>query len=166
MNTLTRRFFATDGSLFPLITRVALGAVIFPHGAQKLLGWFGGYGFNGTMRYFTETLHIPAPLAILVILGESLGALGLLAGFGTRLAALGLTLTMLGAIAMSHAQHGFFMNWFGQQRGEGFEFHLLVLGMSVPLARWGAGAYSVDGLLARRAEEEGESATRSAVAAA
>jgi putative oxidoreductase len=164
MSTLARRFFATDDALFPLVTRIALGAVILPHGAQKLLGWFGGYGFSGTMSYFTGSLHIPAPLSLLVILGESLGALGLIAGLGTRLAAVGLSLTMLGAIVLTHAPHGFFMNWFGQQRGEGFEFHLLVLGMSVPLAIWGAGAYSVDHLLARRTGEP--AARREAVATA
>jgi putative oxidoreductase len=151
MSPLARRFLGTSADGFPLVTRVVLGAVIFPHGAQKLLGCFGGYGFAGTMRYFTDTLHIPAPLALLVILGESLGALGLIVGLGTRLAAAGIALTMLGAIALTHAPHGFFMNWFGQQRGEGFEFHLLVLGMALPLARWGAGALSLDRRLTRDA---------------
>ncbi len=147
---LAQRFFATNDSRFQLVTRVALGALIFPHGAQKLLGWFGGYGFSGTLGFFTGTLHIPAPLAVLVILGESLGALALIAGLGTRLAAFGLSLTMLGAIFMAHLPHGFFMNWFGQQQGEGFEYHLLVLAFTVPLTIWGAGALSLDREIARR----------------
>jgi putative oxidoreductase len=152
MIDLAQRFFATNDSRFQLVARAALGALIFPHGAQKLLGWFGGYGLSGTMGYFTGTLHIPAPMAFLVILAESLGAVGLVLGLGTRLAAFGLSLTMLGAVAMAHAQHGFFMNWFGQQRGEGFEYHLMVLAISLPLAAWGAGALSLDGAIARRLE--------------
>lgn len=154
--TLLQRFFATDDSRHALLTRVALGAVLFPHGAQKLLGWFGGYGFSGTMGFFTGTLHVPAPLALLVILAESLGAVGLVFGLGTRLAAAGVSAVMLGAIAMTHAQHGFFMNWFGQQRGEGFEYHLLVLALALPLAWWGAGAASLDRVVAARLGEVGE----------
>jgi putative oxidoreductase len=150
--TIARRFFATNDSRFQLAARVALGALMFPHGAQKLLGWFGGHGFSGTMGYFTGTLHVPAPAALLVILVESIGAIGLIAGLGTRLSALGLSLTMLGAVFLAHAPNGFFMNWFGNQKGEGFEYHLLVLAISIPLTIWGAGALSLDRLLARRVE--------------
>lgn len=168
MNQLLQRFFATNDSRFQLVARAALGALIFPHGAQKLLGWFGGHGFSGTMGYFTGTLHVPAAAAFLVILAESLGAVGLVLGLGTRLAAAGLSLTMLGAIAMAHAPHGFFMNWYGQQQGEGFEYHLMVLAIAVPLAVWGAGARSVDGWLARRLAQQGSERElpRGAVAAA
>src|SRR3954471_17322072 len=95
------------------LQRAVLGAVMFPHGAQKLLGWFGGYGFDGTMKFFTETMHIPAPLALLVILAESVGSLLLIAGLGTRLAALGVSSVMLGAVLTTHRHVGFFMNWFG-----------------------------------------------------
>lgn len=150
---LALRFFSTDSSRFALVSRVALGAALFPHGAQKLLGWFGGHGFSGTMGFFTNTMHVPAPLAFLVILAESFGALGLIAGLGTRLAAFGVSLTMLGAIAMVHAPNGFFMNWSGSQHGEGFEYHLLVLAISVPLTIWGAGAASADREIARRLAE-------------
>ncbi len=147
---LAQRLLSTDDSRFALAARVALGAVMLPHGAQKLLGWFGGHGFSGTMGFFTQTLHVPAPLAFLVIMAESLGALALVAGLGTRLAAFGLSATMLGAVAMAHLHNGFFMNWTGQQPGEGFEYHLLVLAIAVPLTVWGAGALSLDRLLARR----------------
>jgi putative oxidoreductase len=149
-----KRLLLTDSRSSALtLQRLVLGAVMFPHGAQKLLGWFGGYGFAGTMGYFTETMHLPSPLAVLIILGESLGALALLAGAGVRVAALGITAIMLGAIATTHAQHGLFMNWFGGQQGEGFEYHLLALALSIPLLIWGAGRASVDAWLAQRLED-------------
>lgn len=144
------RFFKTDeDNTALLVQRVALGLVMFPHGAQKLLGWFGGYGFEGTMGYFTGTLNVPAPIALLVILGESIGSLLLVAGLGARAAAIGISAIMLGAIAMTHGQFGFFMNWFGAQQGEGFEFHLLALALSVPIAIWGAGRGALDSVVAR-----------------
>jgi putative oxidoreductase len=141
----------THNSLLTL-QRAMLALVMFPHGAQKLLGWFGGYGFSGTMGYFTGSLHVPAPLALLVILGESIGALALLAGLGTRVAAFGISAIMLGAIVTTHASVGFFMNWFGNQPGEGYEFHLLALALSVPLMIAGGGRYAVDSWLRARLE--------------
>ncbi|MCE9580340.1 MAG: DoxX family protein [Deltaproteobacteria bacterium] len=148
---MLKAFLATDRSSTSLaIQRAALGAVVLPHGAQKLLGWFGGYGFDGTMAYFTDSMHLPAPLALLVILGESFGALALILGLGTRLAAFGITATMLGAIATTHLSNGFFMNWFGAQAGEGFEYHLLALALSVPILIWGGGRFAVDSAIADR----------------
>lgn len=141
--------FATDRDIGSLVIRITLGAIIFPHGAQKLLGWFGGYGFGGTMGFFTEQLGIPALFAFLVIMAESLGALALIAGFITRFSAFGIGLTMLGAIKL-HAANGFFMNWYGAQEGEGFEYHLLVIGMSLALLIKGAGRFSVDRLIAEK----------------
>jgi putative oxidoreductase len=116
-----KNLLATDthNSILTL-QRALLGAVMFPHGAQKLLGWFGGYGFDGSMKFFTDTLHLPAPLALLVILGESIGALLLIAGLGTRVAAFGISAIMLGAVLTTHGSVGFFMNWYGSQAGEGF----------------------------------------------
>ena len=145
-----KRFLSTDDSWAGLIVRLTVGLVIFPHGAQKLFGWFGGNGFSGTMNFFTGQLGVPAPIALLVIIAESLGALALVAGFLTRASALGLVAVMLGAIFMAHLPNGFFMNWFGNQSGEGFEYHLLVIGMTLALAVVGAGRFSVDGWLARR----------------
>jgi putative oxidoreductase len=133
------------------LVRVTLGAVFFAHGAQKALGWFGGYGFAGTMSFFTETMHIPALFAFLAIMAEFLGGLGLIFGALTRLAAFGIAATMLVAIATVHLPFGFFMNWSGAQKGEGFEFHLLVLAMTVLLMIKGAGAASIDRLLAEKA---------------
>lgn len=127
-----------------LVQRIVLALVIAPHGAQKLLGWFGGGGFSETMEFFTGAMDIPAPIAFLVVVGESAGALLLAVGLFARVAAFGITAIMLGAIALSHAEFGFFMNWFGQKQGEGFEFHLLALGLSVPLLLWGGGARALD----------------------
>jgi putative oxidoreductase len=126
------------------VQRAVLGAVMFAHGAQKLLGWFGGYGFDGTMKFFTDTMHLPAPLALLIILGESVGALLLIAGLGTRLAAFGISAIMVGAVLTTHGSAGFFMNWYGSQPGEGFEYHLLALALSVPLVIAGGGRYALD----------------------
>jgi putative oxidoreductase len=133
----------TQNSLLT-VQRALLGAVMLPHGAQKVLGWFGGYGFEGTMTFFTDTMHLPAPVALLVILGESLGALLLIAGLGTRVAAFGISANMLGAVLTSHGSVGFFMNWFGNQPGEGYEYHLLALALSVPLVIAGGGRYALD----------------------
>lgn len=148
--TFLDRLLSTDRSRTLLVQRLALGLIIFPHGAQKLLGWFGGYGFSGTMGFFTDTMHLPAPLALLIIAAESLGAIGLVLGAGARVAALGIASVMLGAIFTTHIHVGFFMNWFGGQAGEGYEYHLLALALAVPLIVRGAGALSVDGALAER----------------
>jgi len=148
--SLFERFLSTDRDRSLLLQRVILGVVMFPHGAQKLLGWFGGFGFSGTMGFFTDTMHIPAPLAFLIIIGESLGAIGLILGLGTRLAALGIAAVMVGAILTTHMSFGFFMNWFGAQKGEGFEYHLLALALSLPLLVRGGGLLSIDGALAER----------------
>lgn len=145
-----KALFQTDEAWSSLILRVTLGLVMFPHGAQKLLGWFGGYGFSGTMGFFTETMHLPWLVALLVIVGESFGSLALILGLLTRFTAASFILIMLGAITMVHLPHGFFMNWFGQQQGEGFEYHLLVIGMSLALVVAGAGRWSADRWIAAR----------------
>ena len=145
-----KAFFKTDENISNLIIRVMLGIVMFPHGAQKLLGWFGGYGLEGTLGFFTDKVGGPMIIAILIILGESLGALGLIAGFLTRFCAAGIFMIMAGAIVMSHASNGFFMNWSGQQAGEGFEYHLLAIALCLPLLISGGGRLSADGLILKR----------------
>lgn len=145
-----KALFQTDDGWVGMILRLTLGFVMFPHGAQKLLGWYGGFGFSGTMGFFTETMHLPWIVAFLIVIGESFGSLGLLAGFLTRFTAASFTLIMFGAITMVHLPHGFFMNWFGKQAGEGFEYHLLVIGISVALMITGAGKWSVDNLIAEK----------------
>jgi putative oxidoreductase len=144
---MIRRLYATDESTATAILRLVLGAVFFAHGAQKMLGWFGGFGFAGTMDFFTGMAHIPAPLAFLAIAAEFFGGIGLILGFLTRIAAFGIGVNMLVAILMVHLPFGFFMNWTGTQKGEGFEFHLLVLAIVAYLMIRGAGAFSVDRVL-------------------
>ena len=147
MTTFMKYLFQTNDKFSYWVPRVILGCVILPHGAQKLFGWFGGFGFTNTMTYFTQTAGLPWIIAFLIIMGESLGSLGLIVGFFTRLSALGLICIMVGAIITVHIPNGFFMNWFGKQAGEGFEYHLLVIGMCIPLVISGGGKYSVDVLI-------------------
>lgn len=145
------RIFSTDDSIASGFLRFVLGVVMFAHGAQKMLGWFGGFGFSTTMTAFTQMMHIPVPLAFLAISAEFFGGLGLIVGFLTRLAALGITANMVVAIATVHRPFGFFMNWAGTQAGEGFEYHLLVIAMAVFLIMRGAGALSIDHVIASAA---------------
>jgi len=145
-----KAFFQTDDSWTGLILRLTLGLVMLPHGAQKVLGLFGGFGFSGTMGYFTQTLGLPWIIAFLVIIGEFFGSLGLLVGLLTRFSAASIGVIMLGAITMVHLQNGFFMNWFGRQPGEGYEYHLLVIGIVIVLTIVGAGRWSVDQQVAQR----------------
>jgi putative oxidoreductase len=147
---MLRRLFATDDSAATAILRLTLGVVFFAHGAQKMLGWFGGYGFSATMGAFTGAMHIPAPLAFLAIAAEFFGGIGLIVGFLTRIAAFGIAMNMLVAIATVHHKFGLFMNWNGTQKGEGFEYHLLVIAMAALLMIRGAGAFSVDRALTGR----------------
>lgn len=147
MKALTT-LFKTDNTISTLLLRVALGAVFFPHGAQKVLGWFGGYGFAGTMGFFTGTLHIPAVFAFLAIAAEFAGAIALVLGLFTRVASLGIASVMVVAIGM-HAQYGFFMNWTGAQKGEGIEYHILALAIAVALIIRGGGKWSADAKIAQ-----------------
>jgi putative oxidoreductase len=145
---MLKKFFQTNDAIVALVLRLVLGVIFFPHGMQKLFGWFGGYGFSGSLGWFTGTMGIPALFAVLVILAEGLGSLGLLTGFLTRLSALGIALTMIGAILMVHLPNGFFMNWDGKKAGEGYEFHLLAIGISVALVISGGGKWSIDRIIA------------------
>jgi len=139
----------TNGGIVPLILRLTLALVMLPHGAQKTLGWFGGHGFRDTMADFTKSGFPPA-LAFLAVMAEFLGPLGLAVGLLTRVAALGIAVVMLVAILTVHRQHGFFMNWRGTQAGEGVEYHVLALGLALALIVNGAGAWSIDALIAHR----------------
>jgi putative oxidoreductase len=149
---MIRKLMATDNDAAITVLRLVVGVVFFAHGAQKMLGWFGGYGFTGTMGFFTGMMHIPAVFAFLAISAEFFGGLGLIFGLLTRVAAFGVFCNMLVAVAMVHHQFGFFMNWAGTQKGEGFEFHLLAVAATVFLMIRGAGAVSVDRLLSSSAE--------------
>ena len=147
-NPLARLLLGTGSSWGGPLARLVLAVVMFPHGAQKVLGWFGGYGFSGTLGFLTGQIGLPRALAAGVIAIEFLAPLLLLLGLGTRLAALGLGAVMVGAIATVHASQGFFMNWSGAQAGEGFEYHLLALGLVAVLLVQGGGRLSLDRALA------------------
>jgi len=144
-----RTLFATRNDWTGLVLRLTLGLIIFPHGAQKLLGWFGGYGFTGTMQYFTDNVHLPWIIGFLVILLESVGALLLIAGLGSRLIAGLMVPLLIGIIVTAHLESGFFMNWFGNQKGEGYEYFLLAIGIALAVMINGAGKYSLDRLVAK-----------------
>lgn len=148
LSTVLNKLVATGDTFAATALRLALGLMILPHGLQKTFGWFGGYGFTGSMGYLTGTVGAPWIFAFLAILAESLGGLMLIAGVGTRVAALGVGGVMVVA-ATQHWSNGFFMNWFGQQKGEGVEFHLLAIGIVVALMMVGGGRWSVDRRLAR-----------------
>jgi len=159
-----RKLIATDNDIATTILRLALGVIFFAHGAQKMLGWFGGYGFTGTMGFFTGVLHIPAVFAFLAIAAEFFGGLGLILGLLTRVASFGIFCNMIVAVAMIHHNFGFFMNWTGTQKGEGYEYHLLLLAGSAFLMIRGAGAASVDRLLSSPASNRVRSQVRAQAA--
>lgn len=146
---MSKIIFQTDDDYVVMVMRWVLGVVFLAHGSQKVLGWFGGAGFYNTMNIFTHMLHIPAPFAILAIAAEFLGGLGLIVGLLSRIAAFGIGVTMVVAVLMVHLQNGFFMNWYGNQKGEGFEYHLLALVIALAIMVRGAGAFSLDRLIAR-----------------
>jgi len=145
-----KRILQTEGDLAGLVLRMFLGVVFFPHGAQKMLGWFEGHGFSGTMGFFTGS-GIPWVFAFLAIVAEFFGALGLISGLLTRIAAFGIGVVMAVATTM-HLQNGFFMNWSGKQAEEGFEYHLLAIAIAVALMIRGGGRWSVDGIISGRTE--------------
>jgi putative oxidoreductase len=147
-----RKLISTPNDFTLTVVRLVMGIVFFAHGAQKMLGWFGGYGFHGTMGFFTQQLGIPAPLAFLAICAEFFGGLGLIVGLLSRIAAFGIMVNMLVAIVTVHRFNGLFMNWTGQQKGEGFEYHLLALAVGLVVLIKGAGALSIDRALTNSGE--------------
>jgi len=141
---------ATNGDWVLTIARVVLGIAFFAHGAQKLLGWFGGPGLEATVRTFHDHLGIPTPLVYLAIAAEFFGGLGLIVGLLSRIAALGVAITMLVAMFKVHWQFGFFINWFGDKQGHGIEYHLLAIALALVVIVHGAGALSLDRALYRQ----------------
>jgi putative oxidoreductase len=138
----------TDDSVMTILRLVA-GVVFFAHGAQKTLGWFGGYGFSGTMGFFTNAMHIPAPFAFLAICAEFLGGIGLILGLLGRVAAFGIACDMVVAVVLVHRHFGLFANWAGNQKGEGIEYHLLALVICLAVMVKGSGAFSIDRALSK-----------------
>lgn len=143
-------FYKTGDHISGLILRITLAIVMLPHGCQLLFGWFGGFGFTGSMNYFTQVEGLPWVAGFVVILLQFLGALFILFGFMGRIIAFAMTVLFIGMVITTHWQYGFFMNWMGNQGGEGFEFHILAIGLSLALLANGSGAYSFDSLLTKR----------------
>lgn len=163
---MSPRLLRTTDDPAPALARISLALVFFPHGAQHVLGWLGGYGFHGTLQWMTGTLGFPAPLAVLALVTELVAPFALLVGLGGRVAALGLVGLMLGALT-THWSNGFFMNWFGSLPAgqEGYEYHVLAMALASTVVLQGSGAWSVDRLLGRRAVAGSVPARRAALAA-
>ncbi len=147
-----KKLFETDNSWAGLILRLGLGIVMFPHGMQKVLGWFGGHGLATTFNFMTGMEHIPAVFAALAIIAESLGSIALIVGALSRIAAFGIGIEMVVAVYLVHWKNGFFMNWSGHQAGEGFEFHILMVAIAIALMITGGGKWSIDGMIALRSK--------------
>jgi putative oxidoreductase len=144
---MATNLFSTEPDWTLTTIRIVLGVVFFAHGAQKVLGWFGGEGLKNTLRHMHEFLGLPIPLAFLAVMAEFLGGIGLIVGLLSRVAAIGIILIMLSAIAMVHGRNGLFMNWLGDRKGHGFEYHLLAIALAIAIVVHGAGAASLDRLL-------------------
>jgi putative oxidoreductase len=160
------RLLRTADDPAPALARLTLAAVLFPHGAQHVLGWFGGYGFHGTLGWMTGTLGFPAPLAVLALVTEIAAPFALLFGLGGRVAALGIVGLMLGALS-THVSNGFFMNWFGSLPAgqEGFEYHILAIALAGSVVLQGSGAWSVDRAVGGHTRPLQARATETALAA-
>src|SRR6266446_7687142 len=146
---LLNPLFATRPRFTLLLLRLVFGFLSFVHGSQLVFGWFGGYGLGGSIGAFTEKMAIPAFLAYLAVFSQFLGGLALIFGFMTRIAALGIAVDMIVAIFLVHLPNGLFMNWYGNQKGEGYEYHLLAIAIAVTLVIGGGGLLSVDRRIAR-----------------
>jgi putative oxidoreductase len=136
--------FATQPRFTQLLLRLVLGFLFFVHGSQLVFGWFGGYGLGGNINAFTEKMAIPAFLAYLAVFSLFFGGLALIFGFATRIAALGIAVDMIVAIFLVHLPNGLFMNWNGDQKGEGYEYHLLAVAIALTLIIAGGGVLSID----------------------
>ena len=147
---MLKALLKTDNNKASIFLRLALGIVMFPHGAQKVLGWFGGPGYEKTIEIFTTKVHLPVFAVILLMITEFAGSLCLISGLFTRVFALAIGFAMAVCAYGNHIQNGFFMNWMGAQKGEGFEFHILVVGIALALAVKGGGAFSIDKMISKK----------------
>jgi putative oxidoreductase len=146
---MLRNLLRTPNDKVLTLLRIVLAVVVFPHGAQKMLGWFGGFGPSGTLGFLTTQMHIPYAIALLVFVGEFFAPIALFFGFLGRLSALAIAIDFATVASKAHVQNGFFMNWGGQTRGEGYEFFILAVGMAIALVFRGSGAWSIDRILSR-----------------
>jgi putative oxidoreductase len=139
--------FSTNPNWALTAMRLILGVIFFAHGAQKMLGWFGGAGLKTTLRTMHQFFGLPVPVAFMAVASEFLGGIGLVVGLLGRLAAVGICVTMLSAIVMVHWRYGLFLNWFGDRKGHGVEYHLLAIGVAIAIVVGGSGAFSLDRLV-------------------
>lgn len=150
MKHLAKTLLTTNPKIGFSIARLTLGLVIFPHGAQKLLGLFGGYGYSATIDFFTTQMGLPGIIAFSIIMIEFFGSISLILGFISRFWALSLAGMFLGIIYTTQLEHGFFINWFGNQAGEGFEYSLLIIGLALSIVINGSGKWSIDKLISKK----------------
>lgn len=150
MKNLFRTLVKTNPNIGFSIARMTLGLVIFPHGAQKLLGLFGGYGYSATIEMFTTQMGLPSSVAFSVIMIEFFGSISLVLGLFSRFWAISLAGMFTGIIITTQLEHGFFMNWYGNQAGEGYEYSLLVIGLALSIVFNGSGKWSIDSLISKK----------------
>lgn len=148
---MLRKIVNTNNDFVLTVLRLVLGSIFLCHGGQKVLGWFGGQTFGASMNMFTQAMHIPAVFAFLAIMAEFAGGISLIVGFLGRIAAFGIACNMVVAILMVHGKFGLFMNWFGNQQGEGYEYHLLAIALGLAILVKGSGAFSIDHALSAKA---------------
>jgi putative oxidoreductase len=141
------QILATDSSWVPTLARIILGIIFFAHGSQKVFGWFGGPGLRQTLRTLTEVVGLPTIMALAAVGAEFVGGAALILGLLARISALVIAVNMLAAIFIVHGRYGLFMNWFGDRKGHGIEYHLLAIALAIVIIAKGAGAFSLDGLL-------------------
>lgn len=151
---MKNKIFNTNNDWTGLVIRLSIGLILFPHGAQQMLGIFGGYGFSGTMGFLMNSLHLPGIIAFLVIIIQFAGSIFLVAGFASRLWSIAIVVIFIGTIFTAHLGNGFFMNWYGTQKGEGFEYALLVIGLAIAALINGSGKYSLDNLIVKGARPQ------------
>jgi putative oxidoreductase len=144
------QILATDSNWVPTLARIILGVIFFAHGSQKVFGWFGGHGLRQTLRTMTESVGLPTIIALAAVGAEFVGGAALILGFLGRISALGIVVNMLAAIFMVHGKYGLFMNWFGDRKGHGIEYHLLAIALAIVIIAKGSGAFSLDLLLSSR----------------
>ncbi len=150
MKNLVKTLLTTNPNIGFSIARLTLGLVILPHGAQKLLGLFGGYGYSATMESLTTQMDLPSIIAFSVIMIEFFGSISLILGFFSRFWAISLAIMFTGIIITTQLEHGFFMNWFGNQAGEGYEYSLLIIGLAISIIVNGSGKWSIDNIILKK----------------
>lgn len=147
---MKNKIFNTNDDWTGFVIRLTLGLILFPHGAQKMFGWFGGPGFSKEVKHLTEYMHLPWIISVMVILTEFWGSVSLIMGLASRLWSVAFGVLFVNIIFIAHLENGFFMNWFGTQKGEGYEYHLLVIGLCIALGLNGSGKYSADQLISKK----------------